>query len=161
MRITSLALAASLAFMGCATQNRPLATQGTMLAQEWQGRISVSVQNNPPTAMSAGFLLRGNAVQGELDLYSPLGTTLAALQWSPQSVRLLQGQTSEHFESLDQLTEKTTGATLPIEAIFGWLRGHPLSAQGWQADLTNVSQGRLTAHRTAPLPEVTLRIKLD
>ena len=161
MKITSLSLAACLALLGCATPNRPPSAQGTTPTQEWQGRISVSVQNNPPTAMSAGFLLRGNAVQGELDLYSPFGTTLAALQWRPQSVQLLQGQTPEHFESLDQLTQKTTGATLPIEAIFAWLRGHPLSAQGWQADLTDVSQGRLTAHRSAPLPEVTLRIQLD
>lgn len=161
MRITSLALAASLALLGCATPNRPPTAIGTTTAQEWQGRISVSVQNNPPTAMSAGFSLRGNAVQGELDLYSPLGTTLASLQWNPQSVRLVQGQTPEHFESLDQLTEKTTGAPLPIEAIFGWLQGRPLSAQGWQADLTDASQGRLTAQRITPLPEVTLRIKLD
>lgn len=161
MKITSLALAASLVLMGCTTPSRPPLAQGTPTPQEWQGRMSVSVQSTPPTSMSAGFLLRGSAAQGELDLYSPLGTTLAALQWSPQRVRLLQGQTPEHFDSLDQLTEKATGTTLPIEALFGWLQGRAIPAQGWQADLTDVSQGRLTAQRTAPLPEVTLRIKLD
>lgn len=161
MKTTSLVFAVSLAVMGCATPSRSPVAQAPTGLQEWQGRMSVSVQSNPPSTMSASFLLRGHAAQGELGLYSPLGTTLAALHWSPQRVQLLQGQTPEHFESLDQLTEKTTGAPLPIEAIFGWLQGRPLSAQGWQADLTDVSQGRLTAQRITPLPEVTLRIKLD
>lgn len=161
MRMARLAWMACFALVGCAASSRPPVAQGSTAPQEWQGRISVSIQSDPPTSMSAGFLLRGDATQGELDLYSPLGTTLGALQWSPQRVRLLQGQTPEHFESLDQLTEKTTGATLPIKAIFGWLQGQALSAPGWQADLTDVSHGRLTAQRTAPLPEVMLRIKLD
>jgi len=161
MKIANLALAGCLALMGCATPNRPPIAQAATLGHEWQGRISVSVQSTPPTSMSAGFLLRGSATHGELDLYSPLGTTLAALQWTPQSVQLLQGKNPEHFESLDQLTEKTTGAALPIDAIFNWLHGLSLTAQGWQADLTDVSKGRVTAVRNAPLPEVTLRIQLD
>jgi len=115
----------------------------------------------PATAMSARFLLRGDVHHGTLDLYSPLGTTVGALQWSPQSVRLIQGSTPERFDSLFELTEKTTGAALPIEAIFGWIQGKPIPAEGWKADLSKLPQGTLTAKRTSPLPEVTLRIKLD
>lgn len=111
--------------------------------------------------MSAGFSLRGNARDGELDFYSPLGTTLGALQWSPQSVQLNRDGSRQFFVSMAELTEKTTGAALPIEAIFQWLQGVNAPATGWHADLSGVSQGLMTARRTSPLPEVTLRIKLD
>ena len=63
--------------------------------------------------------------------------------------------------SLAELTEKTTGAALPVDAIFGWLQGRDVQAPGWQADLSGATQGSLSARRTNPAPEVTLRIKLD
>jgi outer membrane lipoprotein LolB len=128
---------------------------------EWQGRISVQVLGDVPSSMSASFSLRGNAHNGELDLYSPLGTTLGALQWTPQRVHLSDGSKHQYFNSLAELTEKATGAALPVDAIFGWLQGQHVKATGWQADLSAVSQGSLIARRTAPSPEVTLRIKLD
>jgi outer membrane lipoprotein LolB len=157
------ALTLSTVLMGCATPSRSAKTISSEQAAqpEWQGRLSVTVQSTPVSSMSAGFLLRGNAQNGELDLYSPLGTTLGALQWSPQSVQLTQGNTAERFGSLVELTEKTTGAALPIDAIFSWLQGQPMPTQGWQADLSQLQQGILTARRVSPQPEVSLRIKLD
>jgi len=157
------ALTISTALMGCATPNGPAKTAKSeqAVSLEWQGRLSVTVQSEPTSSMSASFLLRGNAQNGELDLYSPIGTTLGALQWSPQSVQLTQGNAPERFASLAELTEKTTGAALPIEAIFSWLQGQPMPAQGWQADLSQLQHGTLTARRVTPLPEVNLRIKLD
>jgi outer membrane lipoprotein LolB len=76
-------------------------------------------------------------------------------------VQLSDGGKHQYFHSLAELTEKTTGAALPIEAIFGWLQGRNVQATGWMADLSAVSQGSLSARRTDPAPEVTLRIKLD
>ncbi len=148
---------------GCAT---PSPTAKTFRAEqanhpEWQGRISVQVLGDKPTSMSASFLLRGDAKNGELDLYSPLGTTLGALQWTPQRVQLTDGGKHQYFNSLAELTEKATGAALPVDAIFGWLQGLEVQATGWQADLSSVSQGSLSARRIDPAPEVTLRIKLD
>jgi outer membrane lipoprotein LolB len=121
----------------------------------------MQVQSEPPTSMSAGFLLRGNAQDGQLDLYSPLGNILGALQWSPQLARLNQGGSSQSFASMAELTEKTTGAALPMDAIFQWLQGIDASVAGWQADLSGANEGRITARRTEPQPEVNLRIKLD
>jgi outer membrane lipoprotein LolB len=163
MRVWWLALLMSVLLAGCATPSRtakPLSDEQAH-SPEWQGRISVQVQGDNPSSMSAGFLLRGDAKNGELDLYSPLGTTLGALQWTPQLVQLNDGGKLQYFNSLAELTEKTTGAALPVDAIFGWLQGHDMQATGWLADLSNVSQGSLSAHRTHPAPEVTLRIKLD
>jgi len=163
MRLGCLALLMSLMLAGCATPSRNAKTLSAkqVSSPEWQGRISVQVLGDTPSSMSASFLLRGNAINGELDLYSPLGTTLGALQWTPQLVQLSDGSKHQYFTSLAELTEKTTGAALPVEAIFGWLQGSNVQAIGWLADLSGVSQGSLSASRTAPAPEVTLRIKLD
>lgn len=163
MRVWWLALLMGAILAGCATSSgtgKPLSAAQPN-SPEWQGRISVNVQGDNPTSMSASFLLRGDAKHGELDLYSPLGTTLGALQWTPQWVQLSDGGKHQHFKSLAELTEKATGAALPVDAIFGWLQGRDVQASGWLADLSAVSQGLLTARRTAPAPEVTLRIKLD
>jgi outer membrane lipoprotein LolB len=163
MRVWWLALLVSALVAGCAAPSRtpkPLSAEQAS-TPEWQGRISVQVQGDNPSSMSASFLLRGDAKSGELDLYSPLGTTLGALQWTPQLVQLSDGGKHQYFNSLAELTEKATGAALPIDAIFGWLQGRDAQVSGWLADLSGVSQGSLSARRTAPAPEVTLRIKLD
>lgn len=128
---------------------------------QWQGRISVQVLGVPPASMSASFALRGNAQTGTLDLYSPLGTTLSALQWTPQAVLLHDGGPTQYFPTLGDLTEKVTGAALPVDAIFSWLAGDDVRASGWQADLSGLPKGLVTARRTSPAPEVTLRIKID
>ena len=163
MRVWCVALLMGALLTGCATPSRTAKPFKAEQANspEWQGRISVQVLGDAPTSMSASFLLRGDAKNGELDLYSPLGTTLGALQWTPQLVQLSDGGKHQHFNSLAELTEKATGAALPVEAIFGWLQGQQVNATGWQADLSSVSQGSLSARRTEPAPEVTLRIKLD
>jgi outer membrane lipoprotein LolB len=163
MRVCCVALLMGALLTGCATPSRTAKPLNAEQANspEWQGRISVQVLGDAPTSMSASFLLRGDAKNGELDLYSPLGTTLGALQWTPQLVQLSDGGKHQYFNSLAELTEKATGAALPVEAIFGWLQGQQVNATGWQADLSSVSQGSLSARRTEPAPEVTLRIKLD
>ncbi len=147
---------------GCASSNRPSKKNSELIdVPEWQGRLSVNVQSDPPSSMTAAFSLRGDAQRGELDLYSPIGTTLGALEWSPNIAQLNQGGAYQRFDSFDELTQKTTGAELPLSAIFGWLNGKDIDAIGWQADLSNLSNGSLSARRTSPLPEVSLRIKLD
>ena len=168
MRVLWLVGWVSLMLAGCATPTTApqslldnSAITGSSPQPEWQGRISVQVQGDHPTSMSASFLLRGDPKNGTLNLYSPLGTTLGALQWTSQWVQLNDGANPQYFNSLAELTDKVTGAALPVEAIFGWLQGQQTQAPGWLADLSAASQGSLSARRIAPAPEVMLRIKLD
>ena len=163
MRLAWLASLSACLLLGCATPTpSSLRTFEAQLPQtEWQGRLSVTVMSTPPQAMSARFLLRGDARNGTLDLYSPLGTTVGALQWSPQQVQLNDGKQLQSFESLAGLTEKITGAALPMAAIFNWLQGKDEPVAGWRTDFSGAQQGSLVAQRTIPIPEVTLRIKLD
>jgi outer membrane lipoprotein LolB len=129
--------------------------------KQWQGRLSVTVQSDPPRNMSAGFSLEGDARQGELNLFSPLGTTLATLQWNPTTTQWLQGSQQRRYDSMAHLTEETTGAALPMAAMFDWLEGKATASPGWQADLSALKQGTLVAKRVSPEPLVVLRIKLD
>ena len=145
----------------CATPT-PIRSAGQAPSdKQWQGRLSVTVQSDPPRNMSAGFSLEGDARQGELNLFSPLGTTLATLQWTPTTTQWLQGGQHRRYDSMAHLTEETTGAALPMGAMFDWLEGKATPSPGWQADLSALNQGTLVAKRVSPEPLVVLRIKLD
>jgi outer membrane lipoprotein LolB len=151
-----------LLLVACATPQR-LMPQDTLkpAEPEWHGRLSLVIHSTPETALSAGFLLRGSAHQGAIDFYSPLGTTVTALRWSPQAALWLEGDQQRSFDSLSRLTEKATGAALPIHQLFDWLEGRAVTLPGWQADLSGLQQGFLVVRRTDPAPEVVLRIKID
>ena len=129
--------------------------------QEWSGRISLQVQSEPPQQLNASFGLQGSAHTGQLDVFSPFGTTLATLQWTPQEAVFQQGDQRQRFESIAILTERLTGTSLPMAELFDWLNGKPTSVPGWQTDVSQITSGWLIATRTSPAPAVLLKIKLD
>lgn len=126
----------------------------------WSGRISLQVQSEPPQAFFAGFELKGSAAQGELVLSSPLGNSLALLRWSATEAVLDSGNQIQRFASVGELIEKATGAAIPVTALFDWLRGKNTAADGWTADLTQQTEGRISASRTVPQPRADLRVVL-
>ena len=142
---------------GCAS--RPSARGGESLG--WQGRLSVTVQTDPIQTNSAQFQLLGDEETGELVLFSPLGTTLAQIQWQAGLVHLHEGSNSQRFGSMAQLTRELTGAELPVAALFDWLKGRPHEVSGWAVDLSGLPTGALVARRAQPQPLVTLRIQLE
>ena len=130
-------------------------------SQEWSGRISLQVQSDPPQQLNASFALQGGVQKGQLDVFSPFGTTLATLQWTPQEAVLHQGNQQQRFASITVLTERLTGAQLPMTELFDWLNGQPTAVEGWQTDVSQLGSGWLIATRTSPAPTVLLKIKLD
>ena len=128
---------------------------------EWSGRLVIQVLNDPPESLSASFELQGSAQTGQMILLSPIGTSLARLQWQPGMASLEQGQQQVQSASLEQLAARLTGTELPIAALFEWLAGRSADAPGWQIDLSSREQGRITAERTRPAPITRLRIVLD
>lgn len=123
--------------------------------------MALRVDSDHAQSFSAGFELKGNAQNGELSLYSPLGATIARLVWSPGDARLRWDGKERSFDSLDALTRQATGTELPLASIFLWLAGENANAAGWQADLRGLSNGRLVARRSAPLPTVEMRLVLE
>ena len=127
----------------------------------WSGRISLQIQSEPPQAFFAGFELKGNAQRGKLSLTSPIGNVLGIMRWSPDEVVLESGNEVKRFTSVDALLVQTTGAAIPVAALFDWLKGVNTRLNGWSADLSGVGLGRIVATRDEPTPQTRLRIVLD
>jgi len=127
----------------------------------WTGRLALQVQDKPEQSFSAGFELRGRAQQGALTLYTPLGGTLAVLDWAPGSATLRSGGQIRQFDSVDALVAQATGSAIPVAALFEWLAGRNAEVPGWQADLSQLPDGRLRAQRQQPPPQADLRVVLD
>ncbi len=154
---------------GCATPPRLAAS-----SDFFSGRLAVQIEGQPERGVAAGFDLSGSASRGELLLTGPLGTTAARAHWSPgEAVLISSGEQTRH-DSLDALAQQALGQTVPIAALFDWLRGRPWPAAtaaprsdgiagfdqlGWQVDLSRQTDGWIVARRLAP-PVVTVRVKL-
>ena len=129
--------------------------------KSWSGRISLQIESDPPQAFFAGFELTGQADRGELTLSTPIGSVLGVLRWSPGEATLQSGGDVKRYASVDALLEQTTGAAVPITALFDWLAGINTRLNGWTADLSRQDAGRIEALRSEPAPPTRLRIVLD
>lgn len=127
----------------------------------WQGRLSITVLSTPVQAFSANFDLKGTPEEGELSLSTPLGSTLAQLQWDKRGAQLQTTGSPERFESLDALTRRSTGVVLPVASLFAWLDGRGVATPGWEVDLQYLAQGRLSAKRLGPDAPAVLKVILD
>jgi outer membrane lipoprotein LolB len=161
---------AALLLAACATLPPP-APPGEALA----GRLAVRVDGAngaPPRSVSAGFELQGSSQAGRLNLSTPLGSVLAQARWAPGEVVLVTPQGERRFADLDALTGEVLGESLPVAALFDWLRGRPWSGApsapngagfeqlGWAVDLARFDEAWIVATRAAA-PAVTLRARLD
>ena len=162
-RLCSL-LAAIIFIASCAYKTPAIGVNDTTNQLQnafWAGRISLQVQSEPVQAFFAGFELKGRADKGELTLISPLGSILGVMRWTPTQATLDQGGSIKCFASTDELLAQTTGAAVPVAALFDWLDGKNTAAPGWTADLSQQANGRITAQRADPAPQASLRIVLD
>jgi outer membrane lipoprotein LolB len=151
---------AMLLLAGCAQPPRA-PQKDEVSVSVWRGRMALQVQDNPSQSFSAGFELRGRADAGELMLYNPLGGTLAALRWAPGVATLRSGEQVRQFDSIDALLAGATGTAIPVASLFNWLAGSNTPVNGWEADLSQLAEGRLRARRVAPPPMADLRVALD
>lgn len=127
----------------------------------WLGRLALRVDSLPPQSLAASFELQGSAKQGTLLLSGPLGQAVARLDWQPGRATLMDATGVRQFDSLEALLTQSLGAPLPVHALFEWLAGRELVAAGWQADLSELAQGRLSARRLQPEPVAELRLLIE
>ena len=96
-----------------------------------------------------------------MTLFTPLGSTAAALAWAPGTATLRSNGDIRQFESLDALLRNAVGTELPVEALFAWLRNENMTLAGWSADLSQHANGRIAARRLLPAPAAELTLLLD
>lgn len=140
---------------------------------QWRGRLALRVSSDTPAitgdsgaqsqsqSFSASFELTGNASTGGLLLFSPLGTTVAELNWSGQTASLRANGETRFFNSLSDMLKQATGTEIPVASLYAWLVGDNTTAPGWQVDLTQHALGRIVARRSDPKPEVELRLIIE
>lgn len=145
---------------GCAHSLRAT-NQADQQDLRWLGKLAITVHSLPAQAFSAEFELQGDAQRGSLTFFSPLGNTVARLQWDGDGAQLQSSGEAQRFESLDALTQHTTGTTLPVASLFEWLKGGDPDTPGWQVILQELPSGRLSARRFAPEPPVDLKVILE
>lgn len=134
-------------------------------APQWSGRLSIKVERDPVQQTSAGFTLVGNALAGQLNLFTPLGGKAAEVVWNRDFATISDGKMGRNFPDLATALHQVTGADIPVSNLFDWLQGKQdkayEAAMGWEADLTGFEQGRITAIRLQPLPRIELRVLLE
>ena len=159
---SALLIAGAAWLAGCTTPPHYAPSVATSSAS-WSGRLGLQVHDADSQAQSfsASFQLFGAPNAGQLDVFNPLGSQIAQLQWQPGQASLQQGSQITYSDSLDELVQRSLGTALPVPALFGWLQGQPVTAAGWSVDLSRHASGRITAQRTDPLPQATLRIMLQ
>ncbi|KAF1049511.1 outer membrane lipoprotein LolB [Xylophilus sp.] len=150
----------ALLLAGCA-QQPPRIAAASHGGARWSGRLALQVEDAQSQSFSATFDLRGSPERGELSFFTPLGSTVARLEWAPDAATLHTDDGARSFESLDALVRHVTGTPLPVPALFRWLDGQQAVVPGWRADLSQAGTGRLTAYREDPLPPAVLRVVLD
>lgn len=159
-----IALAAVFLACGCSTTAPPYGPPGSETAP-WRGRIAVRIEADPNASesqsFSAAFELSGSAPAGALTLYTPIGTTAAALSWTPRTAVLKTNGDIQNFATLDALIKQVIGTEIPVAALFAWLAGENMNAAGWIADLSRQTDGRITARRLTPAPVAELRLVLE
>ncbi len=132
---------------------------------QWSGRLSITVWRDPVQQTSASFTLVGNALAGQLNLFTPLGGKAAEVTWGAGFATITDGKMGRNFSDLATALFEVTGADIPISNLFDWLQGKQNKALeasiGWEADLTRLSEGRLVANRLQPLPRIELRVVLE
>jgi outer membrane lipoprotein LolB len=112
-------------------------------------------------SFSAAFELLGEPEHGELQFFTPLGSTMADIHWAPGGAVLKARGESRKFSDLAQLIEEVLGTDVPVTALFAWLAGQTLEADGWQVDLSQRTQGKILARRLSPAPQAELRVILE
>jgi len=137
-------------------------TSSVALMGHWEGRLTMRVAKNPPEQFSTAVEMSGHAEQGQLQLLSPLGTTLAVVRWNPQGASLQQSNDIQQFASMDELTQGLTGAALPLPQLLIWLDRAGPAVAGWQIKAEVLKNGRrVLAERQQPLPALQLTLLLD
>lgn len=158
LRRVALTLVALL-LAACASP--PPAKQFGQASDVWQGRLSVQVASEPAQRISADFFLEGSPQAGSLTLDSALGTRMARMQWDATGALLQTPGQTQRFASLDAMVQQTLGSTLPMPALFAWLRGQAVSAAGWELLTLDKVQGRIRARSVQRVPATQLDIVLE
>ena len=94
------------------------------------GRLSVRyTQDGQPQSVQGKFLWSQRRDATTIELYSPLGQTLARIAIEPGRATLEAARGGRVAATADALTEETLGWALPVDGLRYWLQGFVRSGE--------------------------------
>lgn len=160
-----LGLFAILLIAGCSV-NKRANIQNSHAISNWHGRMAVQVRlasDSPvaaPQSFSASFELSGDSETGQLTLFTPFGSTAVRVHWQPGFAEIATPGRTRRTDNLSALLQEVVGTDLPLSALFAWLQGQDVPADGWQVDLSQWPQGKIMAQKQSE-PQAQLRLILE
>jgi outer membrane lipoprotein LolB len=142
-----------------------------------QGQMSIKLEafgDQAAKGVSLGFFFNGHAQAGDLDLMTLLGSAVAHLHWQPGAVELVDGQGARQYATLGELSQAALGEALPLDTLVHWMQGRAdpslpalagetpqtFEQLGWQIDVRDYANKKLTASRAASPVARGVRIKV-
>lgn len=145
------------------------------------GRLSLRIKRLDDGSTDGGSMLfdfEGQTTRGSLDLSTPVGTSLARIQWNADGAEVKTPQGSRRGATLDELGSALLGEWLPLAALLHWIRAEPwplaphstqaegFEQLGWSISLVAWHENVVTAHRGAATSgaaptDITVRVRLD
>lgn len=181
-----LCVAATLLAAGCASIQPteppfpPASQTDTVPRWSLQGQMSIKLAawlDQPAQGITVGYFLEGSDKAGQMALMTPLGSQMARVEWQADGVWLDDGRQRQPFPSLEALSERLFGETLPLQALPWWMQGVPapdlphqpisdgaaFEQVGWRIGRPDPAAGRIVAERpgSASQRPVTIRIHPD
>jgi len=148
--------AAALALLGACSAPAPRVPP-VAGERAWAGRFSLVLRSGDRSqAWSGRFALLDSAQQSSIELYSPLGATLARCEWGAWGARIRvaggDGPREERGEDPQELALRLLGWPLPLAQLPSWIQGRPApgreaqGAKGGEGDESSFDQDGWTVH---------------
>lgn len=144
---TIAAIAGAAAILcGCATT--PSVPPSSAVVAPYAETLSLSgrlnarfTKDGKQESVTVNFTWRQNAQRTDVALSTPVGNTVATIEVTPQSATLREGGSKPPVTapSIDALSARALGWTLPVSGMRGWLQGHATDGNGkpWAASPAN------------------------
>ncbi|MGB9992203.1 outer membrane lipoprotein LolB [Pseudoduganella rhizocola] len=181
---------------GCAatgSSNGPVSTAPVAAYSEalsLSGKMSATyTRDGTPGSVTVNFEWRQTASRTDIELSTPLGSTVAKIAVTPEEAVLSEGDNKppRRAASIDELSAQALGWPLPVSGLREWLQGHAIDAKGqrftasaahstvttqdgwqlsfvsWQPDSNPPRPRRIDAERAAsgPVSDITIRVVID
>ena len=110
--------------------------------QKWDGRFSVKINDaKSQDGGSGAFTLNHIDLIDELEIRSPIGTSIAKIKIKPGSASLEQNGKVVNAIDADQLMAQSLGLPIPARGLTEWLSGYPRA--GSQSSLKRNTMGQV------------------
>lgn len=148
MSFKSLAALAGAAAILCGCATAPTTPPSTAAVAPYADTLSLTgrlnaryLKDGKQESVTVNFTWKQDAQRTDVALATQFGNTVATIEVTPQGALLREGGNKPPVAapSIDALSARTLGWTLPVSGMRGWLQGHATDASGkpWSASPAN------------------------